>query len=96
MFKITLQLLLFLFFTANSYAVTWVGSLNSQGSTGNHYGLVCWHKDTLTSNDDRGELLDSKNNRELISEGSLLRVKEPTNKVLLYIFEDKTIKLENL
>jgi S1-C subfamily serine protease len=34
MFKITLQLLLFLFFTANSYAVTWVGSLNSQGSTG--------------------------------------------------------------
>jgi S1-C subfamily serine protease len=34
MFKITLQLILFLFFTANSYAVTWVGSLNSQGSTG--------------------------------------------------------------
>jgi len=64
--------------------------------TGNHYGLVCWYNDTLTSNYDRGELLDSKNNRELISEGSLLRVKEPVIKVLLNIFEDKTIKLENL
>jgi hypothetical protein len=62
--------------------------------TGHHYGLACRFKDTLTSNDDKNELLDSKNNRDFISEGSLLKVKEPTNKVLLYIFEDKTIKLD--
>jgi len=73
-----------------------IDSHNKIYITGQHYGNIVKFKEKLTSNDSKLELLDNAINRDFISEGSLLRVKEPTNKVLLYIFEDKTIKLENL